>query len=309
METINKFFTEPEIYGAIMGYIFMGLGCIAFLEFLYLQLAKKFGRVREYVQMSINTIFGIGLAAVLNVLIGLAGKYTFVVLGLNFAFFETDLSWYWWIYGLLVYEFFYWLMHFLAHKVRLFWCIHSSHHAPESMHFLVGFNHFFIEAIIYLPFFLGFFPAVFGVHPVIILTIALVDITWGNFLHISDRILPGKLGFLERFLQTPTWHRVHHAQNVKYMDTNYTSLTLFWDWIFGTLQALEDNDPVVFGITREVDTNSFWDVQFGEFPLLWQDIKSAPTFKDKLLYLLKPPGWNHTGEGKTSADLKKELGL
>lgn len=35
------------------------------------------------------------------------------------------------------------------------------------------------------------------------------------------------------------------------MDTDYTSITLFWDWLFGTLQPLIDEEPVEHSITLQ----------------------------------------------------------
>ena len=112
---------------------------------------------------------------------------------------------------------------------------------------------------------------------------------------------------MENFLQTPSYHRVHHAQNTHYIDTNYNSITLFWDWVFGTLQPLKDEEPVDYGITRDVDVESWRDVQFGEVKLLWQDVRAAPGPKNKLAYLFMPPGWSHNGDHKMASTLKQRL--
>ena len=91
------------------------------------------------------------------------------------------------------------------------------------------------------------------------------------------------------------------------MDTNYNSITLLWDWLLGTLQPLQDAEPVRYGITREVDTGSFWDVHFGEFGTLWRDIRNATSWGDRIRYLAKPPGWAPNGTGRMVSDLKREL--
>lgn len=223
---------------------------------------------------------------------------------------EAGLSWPWWIAGFVLYELSYWVQHWAAHKVRLLWCIHSPHHAPQGIHMLIGTNHSPLESVLYFPLFLGFLPALFGVHPVIAVAVNVVDGIWGSFLHISDEIVPkGRYGVLERFLQTPSHHRVHHAKNVRYMDTNYNSITLLWDWLLGTLQPLRDDEPVEYGITREVDTGSFRDVHLGEFALLARDVRNAPTLGAKLGYLFQPPGWVHDGAPRTAAARKAAAGL
>ena len=62
-------------------------------------------------------------------------------------------------------------------------------------------------------------------------------------------------------------------------------------WLMGTLQPLDDKEPVRFGITREVNTSSFWDVHFGEFRLLWNDVCSAGSVRGVFGYLFCAPGW------------------
>lgn len=280
----------------------------ALLELLYLYFFKKYKGMKDYKQTTTNFIFVLIINGIVAALIGVLSTSTMSIMAYSHAIFTSNLNWYWWIYGWLVYELFYWIQHYLAHKVRVLWCIHSPHHAPESMNMFVGFNHSFLEVIFYMPFFLGFLPTFFGVHPIIIFSLMLIDVIWGNLLHINDSVLTKKLGFLEKVFQTPSYHRVHHAKNILYMDTNYNSITLFWDWAFGTLQVIQDDEKVQYGITRDVQSSNFFDVQFGELYLLLKDIAKAPSISDKLKYIIKPPGWSHTGHhtGLVS-ELKKEL--
>lgn len=304
---MEDFLQFQQSAGQTLMLLFLSTLIYGIFEFLYVHFAKKAAKIKEYR----TTFLGIVLALLLSFgVTALYGRINTSIIGAwasQFAIFKTDLSWYWWLYGLLVYEFFYWLQHYLAHKVRLLWCLHSPHHAPESMNMFVGFNHSFLESLFYMPFFLGFFPALFGVNPIIIIVWNMVDAIWGSMIHISDNVIKKRLSILEYLLQTPNYHRAHHAQNVLYMDMNYCSITLFWDWIFKTLQPLKDEEPVRYGITREVNTSNFFDVHFGEFVLLWKDVVKAPTMKDKLAYILMPPGWSHTGDLKTASFLKQQL--
>jgi hypothetical protein len=116
-----------------------------------------------------------------------------------------------------------------------------------------------------------------------------------------------RLGPLNKFILTPSHHRVHHAKNPLYMDTNFCNLLNIWDRVFGTLQTEEIDVPVEYGITRKINPNSFWDVYFGEIVHLVRDIKSAPGLKNKLAYIFMPPGWSHTGDHKTASIIRKQL--
>ena len=306
---MEELLAEQVTFEQVLNFCLMILIIYGILEMAYLILWRKYEKSNEYKQTTTNFVFVLVLNIAVATFIGVVSTATLSILGFKLSLFQLGTAWYLWPVGLLIYEFFYWVQHWLAHKVRILWCLHSPHHAPESMNMFVGFNHSFLETMFYMPFFLGFMPALFGVHPFVILGIVIIDVTWGNLLHINDSIVTGRYGILEKILQTPSYHRVHHAQNVRYMDTNYNSITLFWDWALRTLQPLEDNEPVRYGITREVKTTSFWDVQFGEFVALFKDMVRAPGIIAKLKYAFMPPGWSHTGEHQTASMLKSQLQL
>lgn len=294
---------ELDDYARVAGIVFAISMAISLIEMFWLTVVSKAESFwHAYAQPLKNALFIEAAHFILPTL----STVGFALLGSKLAPFSLGHHWYVWPLGLLIFEFWYWVQHWLGHKVRLLWCIHAPHHAPDTLTSLIGLGRSIIE-LPYLGFFLGFMTALSGVPVEVIFVVSIIDGFWGKFLHISPKLVPGKYGVLEYFLQTPSWHRVHHARHIKYMDTNYTSITLFWDWLFGTLQPLEDSADVEFGITREVDPESWRDVQFGEMKTLWKDVKAAPGLKNKVSYLLMPPGWSHTGDHKTVALQKQRL--
>lgn len=304
METATQ---TPLPLETVLPVFFLAILAYGIAEFLLVHFRKRQANLGEY-GMSVK---GLGFGVLVSFAITAAyGPFTKVLLsfwGASLSPLHAGLGPLGWLYGFVIYEMAYWLQHWLAHKVRLLWCLHSPHHAPNSMNMFVGFNHSFLETTFYMPFMLGFVPALLGVDPAVIAVLTFVDIIWGNILHVSDKVVTRRWGLLERFMQTPSYHRVHHAQNIRYMDTNYNSITLLGDWLMGTLQKLDDAEPVRFGITREVNTASFWDVHFGEFVLLWRDVRTAPSLAAAIGYLFHAPGWQPTGELKTAAALKARL--
>ena len=213
-------------------------------------------------------------------------------------------TWYWLIYGYIVWELGHFIYHYLGHKVRLFWCLHSTHHAPEHMNLFVSHSHFFLEGA-YADIIRTSVCALLGVNFPLFLFIMFIDTTWGNFIHIGENIIPdGRLGFLNRIILTPSHHRVHHAKNPLYMDTNFCNLLNIWDRLFGTYRPELDAIKPVYGITRETK-GSFFQAYFGEFIALGKDFYKAPGLGNKFLYLIKPPGWSHTGDHKTSTVVRQ----
>jgi len=221
--------------------------------------------------------------------------------------FSVGISWYGVIYGYVVWELGHFIYHFLAHKVRLFWCLHSTHHAPESMNLFVGHSHFFLEGP-YADFIRTSTCILLGVSPPLLILIMAIDGLWGWFVHAGEDIIKdGRLGRLEKWILTPSHHRVHHARNPIYMDRNYCNLLNIWDRIFGTLQHERPEIRPEYGINRRVDSGSFFDTYFGEVVLLAKDVWHAPRLVDKICYVVMPPGWSHTGQHKTAEALRKDF--
>lgn len=295
---------EPLPLETVLPVFFLAVLVYGIAEFLYVHFRKREANLGEYGMAVKGMGFMILVSALVTVLYGPVTKILFSFGGAALSPFDAGMGPLGWLYGFVTYELAYWLQHWMAHKVRVLWCLHSPHHAPRAIHMFVGFNHSFLETLFYMPFMLGFVPALLGVDPAIIAVLTFIDVIWGNLLHMSDKVARRRWGILERFMQTPSYHRVHHAQNIRYMDTNYNSITLLGDWLMGTLQPLDDREPVTFGITREVNTASFWDVHFGEFVLLWRDLRTATGPRAVLGYLFGPPGWQPEGEQKTVAALK-----
>jgi sterol desaturase/sphingolipid hydroxylase (fatty acid hydroxylase superfamily) len=221
--------------------------------------------------------------------------------------FTINLKWYSWIYAYVCWEFSTWIFHFSCHRVRFLWCLHAPHHAPTELNISVTWIHFFAESyystivhlIILTP---------LGVNPLMFVAIMSISDAWGTFVHVSEGALKnGKLGILQYLLITPAHHRVHHAKNPLYIDTNFATVVPIWDWVFGTLQPIKDDVKTDYGLTRDLDVTNFSDLYFGEISLLYQDVKNAEKIKNKLLYLVKPPGWTPAGAAQTASVLRRDF--
>ena len=223
-----------------------------------------------------------------------------------YAIFKTTFTWYWFIYGYIVWELGHFFYHYLGHKVRLFWCLHSTHHAPETMNLSISYAHFFLEGP-YADLIRTTTCILLGVNPLMLVLIMFIDGLWGGFIHIGEHMLKdGRLGVLGKYILTPSHHRVHHARNPLYMDTNFCNLLNIWDRVFRTYQPEERTVPVEYGITRKMRPNSFLDAYFGEFGALIRDVYHAPGLKNKFFYFIMPPGWSHTGDHKTAKKVRAE---
>jgi sterol desaturase/sphingolipid hydroxylase (fatty acid hydroxylase superfamily) len=215
---LDEYLNQPEFAFTVseFGLAFGGVVLVyAFLEFFALQFRLKKAKFTEWRMVGIGLAFTGVVMAALTAVVGVFSVSVVSVYAFQFAPWHSDLSYLAWIYGFLMYELAYWLQHWAGHKVRILWCIHSPHHAPESMNMGVGLNHSFLETIFYFPVAFGAIPAMLGVHPIIIACVAIIDIFYGSFLHISDDVVKFKYGFLEKFMQTPSYSPCASRQEFK----------------------------------------------------------------------------------------------
>jgi len=294
----NKFRTYDGVVSLIYPIIPLLLLLELILGLVYKKSDTKVYKVNFLIYV-FNRFVGRFIAiAMVTICIGLFQPY---------APFQTNMTWYWFIYAYIIWEFAHFLYHFWGHKVRLFWCLHSTHHAPESMNLSVTHAHFFLEAP-YADTIRTTVCILLGVQPELLFLIMFIDGTYGAFIHVGENVIKdARFGVLNKIMLTPSHHRVHHARNPLYMDTNFCNLLNIWDHAFGTYQEEKKEIEIEYGITREMDSGNFIDVYFGEFTALFKDVVNAPGIKNKFLYMFMPPGWSHTGNHKTSKITRAEF--
>jgi sterol desaturase/sphingolipid hydroxylase (fatty acid hydroxylase superfamily) len=247
------------------------------------------------------------LNAFMGRLISLAMVALCIALFEKHSILKSTFTWYWFIYGYIVWEFSHFIYHYLAHKVRILWCLHSTHHAPAAMNLSVTYAHFFLEGP-YADVVRTSICILLGVNPAVLLVIMFIDGIWGAFIHIGENLVRhGRFGFLGHIVLTPSHHRVHHARNPVYMDTNFCNLLNIWDRVFGTYQPEDRQVPIEYGITRPMKPHSFLDAYFGEIVALTKDVAKAPGIKNKFLCIMMPPGWSYTGDHKMASTVRKQF--
>lgn len=240
------------------------------------------------------------------IVINLCMKYaTFKLLEYCYQFrlFEISNFWLYWIVLILTQDFLYWFLHTVGHYVRFFWAMHVTHHSSEHFNLTTGFRSTVFEPLYRVFFYLPL--AFMGFTAVDILFAYLVTQIYGNLVHTRT---VGKLHpWFEYIFVTPSHHRVHHASNVRYLDKNMGMVLILWDRWFGTFQEELPEDAIKYGLTTQPKDTGPVNIIFHEFIALKNDVKKAPTFKDKLKYLLNPPGWSHDGSTKIAKVMQREL--
>ena len=260
--------------------------------------AKKNLNLYQFKDSAANITMGLG-----SVVIGLLTKtFAFFVFLWIYQFRLFEIPNTWWMWGLLLLAddvTFYWY-HRSAHEIRFFWAAHVQHHSSEHMNFSVALRQSWGEPFIKFLFYM-WLPFI-GFNPVYILIMQSISLVYQFFPHTK---LVGKLGPIEWIFNSPSHHRVHHATQVQYLDKNHAGILIIWDRMFGTFQ--KEIEVPIYGITENINTFSPLKIASHEYVNLWQDIRRAKKFSDKINYLIKPPGWSHDGENRTSKELQRQL--
>jgi sterol desaturase/sphingolipid hydroxylase (fatty acid hydroxylase superfamily) len=193
----------------------------------------------------------------------------------------------------------YYVSHRVNHEVRLFWAGHVNHHSSQHYHFATALRQSWTQPYLMWIFWLPL--PLLGFSPEMILLQQGVSLVYQFFIH--TQVVP-KLGPLEWLFNTPSHHRVHHAINPRYLDRNHGGVFILWDRLFGTFVEEREDDPPVYGITKNIDTFHPVRIAFHEWASLFDDVKRAPGLLNKLGYIFGKPGFSHDGSRMTSDQIR-----
>src|SRR5690606_38938926 len=159
--------------------------------------------------------------------------------------------------------------HRLSHEVRILWAAHLNHHSSMRLNFATALRQSWAEQLYKYVFWL-WMPLV-GFPPLMIMIMISLSLIY-QFLQHTQFI--GKLGMLESFFITPSYHLVHHAYNVRYLDRNHAGVLIIWDRLFGTFQEEKENEKPIYGITENIHTYNPLIIATHEFANIWRDVKN-----------------------------------
>jgi sterol desaturase/sphingolipid hydroxylase (fatty acid hydroxylase superfamily) len=193
------------------------------------------------------------------------------------------------VLAVLLYDFCDYWLHRVSHESALFWAAHVVHHQSrrfnlstalrqESAYLLTGWPFFLPLAVVGVP------PALFGVAALVVLFYQF----WIHTEHV------GSLGWLDRWLSTPSNHRVHHATNARYLDRNYGAILVVWDRLFGSFEP--ESEPCVYGTTVPLAGWAPLRAVGASYIELGRRLVRVRGWRDRLGVLFRAPGWRAPSE-------------
>lgn len=213
----------------------------------------------------------------------------------------------WWTFAVLFVgqEFCYYWFHRAAHRVRWFWATHAVHHSPNQLNLSAAYRLGWTgrltgSTVFYTPLvWLGF-------EPRLVLTMLALNLLYQFWIHATW--IP-RLGWLEKILNTPSAHRVHHASNLRYLDANYGGVLILFDRLFGTYIPEDKSEPCIYGLVKPVTSYNPLVVELSQWVALGRDLLAARSLREVIGLLCMPPGWRANGEHETTEALRARAGL
>ncbi|MEO0731692.1 MAG: sterol desaturase family protein [Bacteroidota bacterium] len=203
----------------------------------------------------------------------------------NISLPHLPLNWATIISCVLLADFAYYWDHRMMHRIGIGWATHTVHHSSEHFNMSVAYRFGPLDAIFPILFSLPL--VMLGYNPILVLLSEVFVQVFQTILH-TEAI--GKLPRpIEYVFNTPSHHRVHHGSNRQYWDKNYAGVLIIWDRMLGTFEP--ENEKVVYGISEPLRSVNPSKVFLHGIYRLLRDMGNAQGVKNKLLVLIKPPGW------------------
>jgi sterol desaturase/sphingolipid hydroxylase (fatty acid hydroxylase superfamily) len=282
---MTDFFSTPVTLTSILDDAAMMLGTLALVVLLPFEIwreyrARKLTK-RRWLEMLANV-------SPLMPTIVVAGLVTAFVIWL-FASAATIAPWHlpvnlWTALAavVLVDAVYYW-DHRIGHRVRLVWAIsHSVHHSSPLFNQTTALRISFVDGFI-SPWF--YTVVIFiGFDPLLVASAFGFNLAYQQWIHTE---LIGKLGWFDRWFNSPSNHRVHHGSQKQYLDKNYGGILMIWDRLLGTYEP--ENEMVNYGLTEPINSVNPWKVHFEEMARLIPKFRTLKTVGAKVRLLVLGP--------------------
>ncbi|MBA4802883.1 MAG: sterol desaturase family protein [Euryhalocaulis sp.] len=220
----------------------------------------------------------------------------------QFALFDIGFAWWAFAIAFIGDDFLYYWWHRASHRVRWFWAAHVIHHSSQHYNLSTALRQTWTGQLTFSFIIFGTPLALLGFHPAIIAFVSGLNLIYQFWIHTEavKRFPP----WFEAVMNTPSHHRVHHATNPRYLDSNYAGVFIVWDRMFGTFEPERDDEPCRYGIVRNLGTFNPLKVAFHEWYGIGKDVASARSVGHAFGYAFRPPGWSPDGSRDTSETIK-----
>jgi len=260
------------------------------------------GRARyEPVDTAASLVMGLG-NTISGVALGFIGVAWFTFIE-QWAVFDIGYVWWAFVLAFVLDDFVYYWAHRFAHTVRWWWADHVIHHSSQHYNLSTALRQPWLSPLTLKFIIFGSWLVLIGFPPAMIAFVGALNLVYQFWIH-TEAI--GKLPApIEAVMNTPSHHRVHHGTNPRYLDRNHAGVFIIWDRMFGTFEPEHDDDPVRYGIVRNLGTDNPIKICLHEWLGIIRDVAAAKTWRERLGYVFGPPGWSPDGSRLSSKLIKQ----
>jgi sterol desaturase/sphingolipid hydroxylase (fatty acid hydroxylase superfamily) len=191
-----------------------------------------------------------------------------------------------WTLAMVGWDLAYYWNHRFMHTFRYMWAIHVVHHSSEHYNLSTALRQPVASMFgVWVPYGL---VCRLGVRPKLVAMSRDINLLYQFWIHTD---LVRRLGPGEAVLNTPSHHRAHHGSNRRYIDRNHGGILIVWDRLFGTFAREDDSEPVVYGLTKNIETYRPWRIATHEYRDMFRDVAASDNWSDRLSFVVRGPGW------------------
>ena len=215
-----------------------------------------------------------------------------------------DIGYQWWAFLLVFFaeDFCYYWFHRFSHEHRFWWAAHINHHSSQYYNLSTALRQTWTGSFAgtWIPWLL---LSLIGFPLALIIFQKGISLVYQFWIHTEAIHKMWKP--VEAVMNTPSHHRVHHAINPRYLDSNYAGVFIIWDRLFGSFIPEDENEPCRYGIVKQIASFNPLVIAFHEWAGIVSDIRRAKSLKAAFLHCFGPPGWSDDGSRLTSRMIKQ----
>ena len=148
---------------------------------------------------------------------------------------------------LVVLDFAWYLTHVSMHKSALLWRFHVVHHSDKAVDVTTTYRQHPVEGLVRYVF-LASFAFALGASPTAFAFYRIWSVLAGQVEHANIDLPQWLDTAISWVTMSPVMHKVHHARDPKFTDTNYSQIFSIFDRLFGTRTPAHLGRNIRFGL-------------------------------------------------------------
>ena len=151
------------------------------------------------------------------------------------------------ICSVIVLDFLFYGVHWANHKAPFLWRLHRAHHSDLDLDVTTALRFHLGEVTLSTVYKIGFIW-ILGVAPLGLVAFESTLFLAAQFQHSNIRIPEPFETIVRRVFVTPNMHGIHHSQEGKELNSNFSTIFSWWDRLIGTYNMKATQERIIIGL-------------------------------------------------------------